>query len=311
MSGDWSIIETGAGDAAWNMAVDWALLQLRGEGKIPDTLRFYTWNGDALSLGYSQDILRELDLERCRRRGVSTVFRPTGGALVLHHFDLTYSIVLGMPGLDPGAWADFSRLVARVLRRWLQGIGIEAAFVEGGMGGGRRNHGACFLGRGRHEITVLGRKIVGNARRWSGGALLQHGSIVIRRSPVSVVDLMAGMTEEEREETREELERKSTSLEEETGRVMEYEELWPSLLAEFERSFHARFKRRELMGVESSRARACMERAAMGPAYRLVRRGLINRSSTIVGGSEGPEGTGLPRLPSRDLVSIDAERAAP
>ena len=67
----WRLIETGAGEPVMNMAFDWALLQLRGEGRIPDTLRLYTWKKRTVSLGYSQDINKELDVSACRKAGLS------------------------------------------------------------------------------------------------------------------------------------------------------------------------------------------------------------------------------------------------
>ena len=206
------VIYTGPGEAIQNMAIDWALLQLRGEGAIPDTLRFYTWRDRTVTLGYSQDISMELDLDKCREHNVDTVYRPTGGALVLHQFDLTYSIVAGMPGLSPSKWNDFSSRVVCALCRGLKGLGLDATCAKGREVRGRRNRGACFSSLAMNEITVNGRKIVGNAKRWKNGALLQHGSISVRRSPLTIVDLMAGLSSEEREQKKWELEEQSTNI---------------------------------------------------------------------------------------------------
>src|SRR5712664_4260302 len=77
--------------AALNMAIDETLLET---AEIP-TIRFYTWNHPALSFGYfgkCADVLNhspERDLVR----------RWTGGGIVFHGEDLTYSIVI--PASDP------------------------------------------------------------------------------------------------------------------------------------------------------------------------------------------------------------------
>src|SRR6266705_1486309 len=77
--------------AAANMAIDETLLEVV---TIP-SIRFYRWNSPALSFGYFgkfadiADYATERDLVR----------RWTGGGIVFHGDDLTYSIVI--PASDP------------------------------------------------------------------------------------------------------------------------------------------------------------------------------------------------------------------
>jgi len=72
--------------AAINMAIDEALLET---ATIP-SIRFYRWNSPALSFGYFgkfadvADYAPERDLVR----------RWTGGGMVFHGDDLTYSIII-------------------------------------------------------------------------------------------------------------------------------------------------------------------------------------------------------------------------
>ena len=261
------VLETGPGEATRNMAIDWTLLQLRAEGAIPDTLRFYTWRDRAVTLGYSQDISKELDLHLCRVHNVDTVFRPTGGALVLHQFDLTYSIVVGMPGLSPSRWTDFSRKVGCALCKGMRDLGLDPNCSEGRETSGRRNRGACFSSLAKHEITVSGRKIVGNAKRWKNGALLQHGSIAVRRTPLTIVDLMVGLDSEERKLEKRKLEDQSTTIEHEIGRRVGYDELWPVMFGGFRKEFGEVFRRGGIRKIEESRAEECVERVLLGPEY--------------------------------------------
>jgi lipoate-protein ligase A len=266
------VIDTGPGKAIQNMAIDWALLQLRGEGVIPDTLRFYTWRDRTVTLGYSQDISRELDPDKCRTHNVETIYRPTGGALVLHQFDLTYSIVAGMPGMSPSKWNVFSSKVGCSLCRGLKGLGLEARCAKGREVRGRRNRGACFSSISMNEITVNGRKIIGNAKRWKNGALLQHGSISVRRSHLTVVDLMAGLNSEERKQNRLKLEEQSTNIECEIGRRVDCNELQHVIFNGFKEEFGEVFQRGELRKFEETRAVACVDRALQGPDFRKISR---------------------------------------
>src|SRR6266446_5649682 len=78
--------DTAAHSAAMNMAIDEALLETI---RVP-SIRFYQWHSPALSFGYFgkfADVASyagERDLVR----------RWTGGGIVLHGDDLTYSIVI-------------------------------------------------------------------------------------------------------------------------------------------------------------------------------------------------------------------------
>src|SRR4051794_27418435 len=72
--------------AALNMAVDEALL-ISATAPI---LRFYRWRGPALSFGYFG---RLAEAEK-QAGGREIVRRWTGGGIVLHADDLTYSIIV-------------------------------------------------------------------------------------------------------------------------------------------------------------------------------------------------------------------------
>src|SRR5437667_6392937 len=86
--------------AAMNMAIDEALLEA---AKVP-SIRFYSWQSPALSFGYFgkfadvANYATERDLVR----------RWTGGGIVFHGEDLTYSIVI--PASD-AAFSDSSMLI--------------------------------------------------------------------------------------------------------------------------------------------------------------------------------------------------------
>src|SRR5262249_30622801 len=41
----------------------------------------------------------------------------------------------------------------------------------------------CFTGRDPEDIVGMGHKLVGSAQRRRGGAVLQHGSVLLARSP--------------------------------------------------------------------------------------------------------------------------------
>src|SRR5436305_10194353 len=86
--GTWYLLRTGARPAAENMAVDEVLLESAASFTRP-VLRFYGWSEAAASFGYSQRY-DEIARLTCLR---PLVRRPTGGGLVPHDADWTYSLV--------------------------------------------------------------------------------------------------------------------------------------------------------------------------------------------------------------------------
>ena len=88
----WRLIDSGGADAPMNMAIDEAIALACQQGQSPATLRFYTWQPAALSIGYFQNVEGEIDLTRCKAQGYGFVRRPTGGKAVLHDQELTYCV---------------------------------------------------------------------------------------------------------------------------------------------------------------------------------------------------------------------------
>ena len=85
------------------MALDETLLDevSRPQGRPQTYLRFYQWIRPTLSLGFSQKAERVVDLEYCSAHSIDVVRRPTGGKAVLHHHELTYSVVSNDPAFFP------------------------------------------------------------------------------------------------------------------------------------------------------------------------------------------------------------------
>ena len=112
----WRFLRTGFNDAYFNMALDEVLLEGKEKDLIPPTLRFYGWCPAAFSLGYSQDINAELNPVFFEKRGIDCVKRLTGGGIILHDRELTYSITLGEES------SFFSPRVGESFRRILRGV---------------------------------------------------------------------------------------------------------------------------------------------------------------------------------------------
>src|SRR5437764_5337502 len=89
MPQSWFLLQSGQSSAAANMATDEVLLQTVPQLARP-VLRFYGWTEAAATFGYSQHFR---DIERATHLR-PLVRRPTGGGLVPHDADWTYSVVI-------------------------------------------------------------------------------------------------------------------------------------------------------------------------------------------------------------------------
>ena len=177
----WRLIDSGPGPGAWNLALDEAIFDAVRERRSPPTLRLYGWEAPTLSLGYAQDAARDLDHAACAAAGIAVVRRATGGRAVLHDREVTYSVAVPAGTTPFGAGLDAAyRAVAAGLLAGLRLLGVDASLAPAGRGraSGPR-HPGCFAAASRHEILADGRKLVGSAQRRSGGAFLQHGSILL------------------------------------------------------------------------------------------------------------------------------------
>ena len=172
-----------AGTAAWNMAVDEALLTAYQQGTAPVTLRFYGWVPPALSLGYLQKPLSSARQARCRQAGVDWVRRPTGGRAVFHQHEITYALVTGeQDGFSGSVLADYKK-IGLGLQRGFALLGLPVEMVSGLRRGKGTLSEACFAAPSWYELTYQGKKLVGSAQLRRGKALLQHGSILLTYDP--------------------------------------------------------------------------------------------------------------------------------
>ncbi|HEX3275252.1 MAG TPA: hypothetical protein VHR43_10385 [Gemmatimonadales bacterium] len=157
-----------------NMAVDETLLARAAGGER--WLRLYRWQ-PALSFGRHEPAERRYDIGTIERLALATVRRPTGGRAVWHADELTYAVAV--PAGDLGGLRDAYRAVHRMLQDALRHLGAPAELapatrVRRGLG-----DGACFAAPVGGEVMVAGRKLVGSAQLRRGGALLQHGSLLL------------------------------------------------------------------------------------------------------------------------------------
>jgi len=264
---NWRLLITGHNDAARNMAVDEAILRSYVQGLAPPTLRIYGWQRPALSIGYFQDPVRELDLAECKKRSIGFVRRITAGGIVFHAEELTYSIVCSHQHFRCSRSIEnsFKRICSFIIRAY-QALGLEAAFaidqteVIKSLGG---KTAFCSSGREKYDILINGRKIGGNAQRRFHNTIFQHGSIPLRGDPAFAASLLR--------ERPGHLEKRVTTLSGALERPIEFDELAVKLVKSFKQTTSPQLSEGDLSGQENDLAEYLNREKYTGPEWNIFR----------------------------------------
>ncbi len=181
----------GAAPGAWNMALDHALAETlrEGEGEV----RFYAWDPHTISFGRNEPSRDLYDVAAARSEGLAFVRRPTGGRAVLHAHEVTYCVVLPLRSLG-GVRAAYRR-INEGLVAGLRRLGVDAEVSDRGASV-PPDAGPCFQLPAPGEVVSSARKLVGSAQVRIGGALLQHGSVILRGDQ-SALARLAGKGDED------------------------------------------------------------------------------------------------------------------
>ena len=153
--------------AALNMAIDESIL----DRATAPSIRFYKWDHPALSFGYFGKFADVANHERER----DIVRRWTGGGIVFHGDDLTYSILI--PASDP-AFSESSMSIYEKIHIALRAaLAINGQTYELAGNAAPKISESCFGNPVRADVLSNGRKVAGAAQRQTRRGLLQQGSI--------------------------------------------------------------------------------------------------------------------------------------
>ena len=169
-------------DGAFNMAVDEFLFrrQIRGNDQNP-VLRFYQFSEPTVTVGYGVWRTIRSDLNG----NVPAIRRITGGGIVHHGPDLTYSLVA--PVICHKAFRKVREsyfLIHDELRRSLNHLGIETQLFDQDyetsascVSKQPEQNAHCFDSPVSFDLMLDGRKVAGAGQKRSLGFLLHQGSI--------------------------------------------------------------------------------------------------------------------------------------
>ncbi len=161
-----------------HMAIDLFLLEKSlSTNSFQMALRFYTWDGDWLSIGKNQKEIPTVWVELLKKKKIKIVRRPSGGNAVLHSKGMTYALIWKYP---PRNKKESYRKTTQWLKDGFKKAGVELFFGSQAV---TRSTSNCFATSTLADLIDKDKnKYIGSAQYWKKGHLLQHGEILMEPS---------------------------------------------------------------------------------------------------------------------------------
>lgn len=236
----WRLILDKSNNAQINMAIDEAIMQLNAKTNLP-TLRLYTWNPPAVSIGLFQSLEDEIDIASCNKFNVDFVRRITGGGAVFHDNELTYSFVISENNdLIPKQILESYGVICGAIIQGLDLMGVKSTFAP------------------VNDILAEGKKISGNAQTRRNNTILQHGTILIDVDIDKMFSLLKVPNEKVKDKLIFDVKQRVTSLKHILGRSVQISEVENSMIAGFKKQFNIEFVKKDLTKEEKQLANELM-----------------------------------------------------
>lgn len=177
------LIRSAASSAVYNMELDEKIFNRYLEDGV-GVFRVYRWGKPSFTYGFSQDPQNEINLHKCGVDGIQVAKRITGGGILFHDHEITYSFVCSKDDVgEPQSVFVSYRNICKFLMSFYESLGLAPEFALETKNFKQRcaPHQLCSAAHEKYDIVIAGRKIGGNAQKRRRQVIFQHGSI-----PVSV-----------------------------------------------------------------------------------------------------------------------------
>jgi lipoate-protein ligase A len=212
------VIDSGVADGRRQIAFDQALIELHGQGHVPDTVRFLRFPPTVL-IGRHQVLANEARIAHCQAKGVGLVRRITGGgAIYLEENQVGWELVLSRKRMPMGTLADYTRRICEAAAAGLsEAFGINARF------------------RPRNDIEVDGRKLCGTGGFFDGDTLIYQGTVLLDVDPARMMACLNVPEAKLKKHDLDSAEQRVTTLKALLGRSPSVAEVNAAVLKGFER----------------------------------------------------------------------------
>lgn len=168
-------------------------------GESPDTILLVTPGQRYVSIGYHQELEREVDTDACRELGLVVVRREPGGGAVLLDSGQVFTNWVFAPRQLPAMLEDRFRLYVEPLVQTYQHLGIDAVF------------------RPVNDIQVAGRKIGGTGAARMSDAEVVVGSLMFDFDHVTMARVLRVSSAKMRDKVAQALSEYMTTMRRELG----------------------------------------------------------------------------------------------
>ena len=237
MNDIWRLLKLNVFDAYTNMAIDEGIMRARKEGIIPNTLRLYRWNPSAVSIGYFQSMVLEVDLDAAKKLGIDVIRRITGGGAVYHDYngEITYSLIVPVGESNiPIRVIDSYKKICNGLILGLKRLGIIAEFKP------------------INDIIVNGKKISGSAQTRKNNIILQHGTLLVDVDVDKMFTVLKVPNEKIRDKIISSVKERVTSIYHVTQKRFDFDYIAQRLVEGFSEALNVDFEEGELTNYEKS-----------------------------------------------------------
>lgn len=170
----WKVIDSGSASPEQNMAIDAELLKSAGQMPI---LHLYEFEGAAATYGYFIRPFAHLNEERVKQKGLKLARRPTGGGIIFHLWDFTFSLLLpaAHPAYSRNPLDNYTAINGKV-GQILSALCAKSPTLL-------KEKGCCspfcMAKPTIYDLLLGGQKVGGAAQRSTKQGLLHQGSIAL------------------------------------------------------------------------------------------------------------------------------------
>ncbi len=175
----WCFLDDCAHGPQENMDIDVNLLKNSANLAGFPLVRFYDWDRPSVSIGYVQkeDVVKDADT-------YTVVKRPTGGGVVYHDRDFTYTVIV-----PPDHWiarldrVESYRVFHKAVVKALGTFGLQCTLVDTEQPKADRATMQCFITPTKYDVLCTNIKpgksvkVAGSAQRRTKNGILHQGSI--------------------------------------------------------------------------------------------------------------------------------------
>lgn len=177
----WRVWDTGSATAEENMAMDRGLMSsLEPNGVI----HFYDWQVESATYGHFIDPYLYLNKEAIKQRNMQVAKRPTGGGILLHGLDLTFSVWIPVshPFFSVNTLQNYQRInqvISEAISRFSNGaLHPSLLCVESSDSASHLRH-FCMAKPTLYDVMIDRCKVSGGAQRRTKHGFLHQGSIAL------------------------------------------------------------------------------------------------------------------------------------